>query len=94
MDLSNRAARWFTDYTDGFKTEDAYIKQNIDLKIEHTEKVVSEAVSLAETLEWPQSEVCLAGLIARFHDLARFEQFFQFQTFKDRDSRDHGDWGG
>ena len=48
---------------------------------------------MSRALDWPENEVCLAGLIARFHDLARFEQFSQYQTFKDKDSRDHGDWG-
>lgn len=93
MDISAQASRWFTDYTGGFNTEDLYINKNIRLKEEHTEKVVLEAVSLAKNLDWPEGDIILAGLIARFHDLARFEQFSRFKTFKDRDSRDHGDWG-
>lgn len=93
MDILSQASRWLTTYIGGFKTEDPYVKQNIDLKEEHTEKVVLEAISLAKALGWAESDVCLAGLIARFHDLARFEQFAQYQTFKDKDSRDHGDWG-
>ncbi|OQY33250.1 MAG: hypothetical protein B6241_08240 [Spirochaetaceae bacterium 4572_59] len=88
MDISAQAFRWFTSYVSDFKTE-----QNIILKEEHTEKVVLEAVSLARILDWPEEDIILAGLIARFHDLARFEQFSRFKTFKDKDSKDHGDWG-
>lgn len=93
MDILGQASRWLTNYISEFKTEEPCIKQNIDLKEEHTEKVVLEAISLAKVLGWGERDVCLAGLIARFHDLARFEQFTQYQTFKDKDSRDHGDWG-
>ncbi len=93
MDLLCQASSWSADYINGFKTENTYISKNIDLKEEHTENVVLEAISLARALKWTEDDVCLAGLIARFHDLARFEQFSQYQTFKDRDSRDHGDWG-
>lgn len=92
MELLDLASDWFTKYVNEFKSDNSYIKQNIDLKKEHTENVVLEAISLAKSLAWSESDVCLAGLIARFHDLARFEQFSQYQTFKDRDSRDHGDW--
>lgn len=93
MDILEQASRWFTNYISGFKTEDNYINKNIILKEEHTEKVVVEAISLAKTLDWSEKDIVLAGLIAWFHDLARFEQFSRYKTFKDRDSKDHGDWG-
>ena len=93
MELLCQSSRWLADYINGFKTKDSCIRKNIDLKEEHTEKVVIEAISLARALNWPEEDICLAGLIARFHDLARFEQFSQYRTFKDKDSRDHGDWG-
>jgi len=93
MDILSQASRWFTNYVGEFKTEDHSVNRNIILKEDHTEKVVREAISLAKTLDWPEKEIILAGLIARFHDLARFEQFLRYKTFKDRDSKDHGDWG-
>jgi hypothetical protein len=91
--MLEQASHWFTKYVSGFKTEDNSINTNINLKEEHTEKVVAEAIFLANTLDWSENKIILAGLIAWFHDLARFEQFSRYKTFKDSDSRDHGDWG-
>jgi hypothetical protein len=94
MDISAQASSWFTSYVSEFKTDDPFVNSNIILKEEHTEMVVHEALSLAKSLDWPEKDILLAGLIARFHDLARFEQFTRYRTFKDKDSKDHGDWGG
>lgn len=39
-----------------------------------------------------QEEIEIAGLIGLLHDIARFEQFTQFETFNDLNSFDHGNY--
>ena len=39
----------------------------------------------------PLDRACL--LAALYHDVARFEQYLRWHTFRDRESCDHGQWG-
>ena len=50
MDILCQASRWFTNYVRGFKTDNPNINQNIELKQEHTEKVVLEAYFFVKSL--------------------------------------------
>ena len=40
-----------------------------------------------------QEEIDIATLIGLLHDIARFEQYTKYHTFKDAESIDHGDLG-
>lgn len=48
---------------------------------------------IAKGLQLGQEEIDLATLIGLLHDIARFEQYTQFKTYKDLESFDHGDFG-
>lgn len=84
---------WFHEYAESFYTENEYVHQNIVLKEEHTLRVCKESADLCKSLDLDARECETAGLVALLHDIARFEQFHKYKTFKDKDSRDHGDWG-
>lgn len=62
----------------------------IELKLEHTLNVLANAREIAQSLGARESRVL--QLAALYHDLARFDQFLEYDTFKDKDSRDHGAW--
>ena len=64
---------------------------NIQLKIDHTMRVLreAEAIAAAENLSPELTEECLNA--ALYHDISRFEQFAEYQTFRDSESFDHGD---
>lgn len=63
------------------------------LKRDHTFAVLGHARRIvAEDVPDPlTARACL--LAALYHDVARFEQYLRYATFKDRDSRNHGLWG-
>ncbi len=81
---------WFNNYVQKFnRKEDADFQQNIDLKREHTERVVREIIRLGNELKLDEYALNLAGVIALFHDIGRFEQYKRYQTFSDARSEDH-----
>lgn len=76
-----------------------YVKQyegispKIDLKREHSLRVMKESEGVARSLNLSEEEVELAELIGLLHDIGRFEQIKRYDTFKDLQSIDHGDLG-
>lgn len=65
----------------------------IELKKEHTYRTVEVARKIAESLQLNKEDIDLAQLIALLHDIARFEQLKQYNTYNDLISFDHGDYG-
>lgn len=63
------------------------------LKRDHTFGVLGHARAIvAEDMADPlAARACL--LAALYHDIARFEQYLRYATFRDKDSRNHGLWG-
>ena len=83
--------RWRA-YVDRFRKDGALHPMH-QLKLEHTVRVAADARAVAAGLGWPEAEQNLAEAIGLCHDIARFPQFAQYQTFSDADSIDHGDLG-
>ena len=79
----------FKIYTDNY-TE---LGDPVILKIDHTFRVVDLCEEIAKSLNLNKEDIELAKLCGLLHDIGRFEQYKQYQTFKDRDSVDHGDLG-
>jgi len=65
----------------------------IALKIVHTYRTAKMAEEIAESLKLNEEDVKLAWLIGLLHDIGRFEQLRIYDTFNDRESIDHGDFG-
>ena len=84
-----RAKRVFAEYVKPYDAENDKIK----LKIEHIERVSQVAKKLATKLELGEEDVKLAELIGLLHDIGRFEQIKRFNTFNDRKSVNHGEYG-
>jgi hypothetical protein len=81
--------RWFMDYTEQFSSPEAFIRDNIKLKVEHTARVCENILLLTKMEEVGEEGCRLAEAIALFHDLGRFEQFMKYRTFKDSESENH-----
>lgn len=62
----------------------------IALKISHIVRVAHKSRMLAERMGLSSDEIALAELIGLLHDIGRFEQVAQYNTFKDSDSVNHG----
>jgi len=81
----------FTAYARSFLCGEAETDANIQLKIDHTMRVIRETQSIAAAENFPvqTTEECLHA--ALYHDISRFEQFSRYHTFRDSESFDHGD---
>ncbi len=70
--------------------EDARIREALLFKLKHSENVATIANNISLFIfknETPQKHSRIAGLL---HDIARFEQMKQYNTFVDSKSFDHG----
>lgn len=65
----------------------------LDLKRHHTLQVLAHARRIVAEGHFPPplDRACL--LAALYHDVARFEQYLRWRTFRDRESCNHGQWG-
>jgi putative nucleotidyltransferase with HDIG domain len=85
--------QWFCSYVRTFKYGDRNFQENIILKEKHTMHVCKEILKIGKQLGLNNDELCLAEVIALFHDIGRFEQYARYQTFVDRKSEDHAQLG-
>lgn len=83
------AKKNFSKYTEKFDLKN----ENIKKKQQHSLRVMQISKEIAEKLELEQEKIELATLIGLLHDIARFEQYTIYRTFRDFDSIDHGDYG-
>jgi putative nucleotidyltransferase with HDIG domain len=80
---------WFINYVQKFKSGNPDWQPNIILKEEHTRRVCKEILDIGRKIGLNDEDLCLAKVIALFHDIGRFEQFARYQTFVDRNSVNH-----
>ncbi|MCF8104131.1 MAG: HD domain-containing protein [Desulfohalobiaceae bacterium] len=80
----------FEEYVTRFARETAPEQKNIDLKKDHTLRVLEEARRIIVFLGLAQDQACPVELAALYHDLGRFLQFAMYRTFQDRLSINHG----
>ncbi len=57
----------------------------------HSLRVMEIATQIATEENFSEEEIEIATLIGLLHDIARFKQFTEYQTFRDHESFDHGD---
>ena len=79
----------FLKYTENYDLENESIKR----KQLHSLRVMRISKEIASGLNLNDDEKQIATLIGLLHDIARFEQYTQYKTFRDKDSIDHGDLG-
>ena len=85
--------KWFYNYVQTFKAGQNDQQQNIALKEEHTLRVCREIVDIGNQLKLSENELYLSEIIALLHDIGRFEQYFIYKTFVDRQSVNHAEFG-
>ena len=89
MELNlNTAQKEFLKYTEQFDLKN----ENIKRKQLHSLRVMKISREIATKIGLAQNDIDLATLIGLLHDIARFEQYTQFQTYRDLESFDHGDY--
>ncbi|NIA11653.1 MAG: HD domain-containing protein [Nitrospiraceae bacterium] len=80
---------WFGSYVQQFKSGDPGCLPNVVLKEKHTKRVCKEILGIGKEIGLNEQDLCLAEIIALFHDIGRFEQYARYHTFVDRDSVNH-----
>jgi putative nucleotidyltransferase with HDIG domain len=84
-----KAKKEFIAYTNQFDINNP----NIERKIGHSIRVMGISKKIAESLKLDKEQIELAALIGLLHDIGRFNQMKKYNTFNDKDSIDHGDYG-
>lgn len=84
-----KAKKAFKEYIKDYNPEDPKIK----IKITHIERVAQVAKELAKDLKLSQEDIELAELIGLLHDIGRFEQIRVYNTFLDKNSINHAEYG-
>lgn len=80
---------WFNTYIKTFYGHSDYIDANIKLKDDHTQRVLNEMKYLCDHIDLSENDKYLAYTVALLHDIGRFEQFKQHQTYIDQKSENH-----
>jgi hypothetical protein len=80
---------WFDTYTSGFLGADEGVNAPLRMKQEHTYRTCREILVLAGQLALNEHQKQIAEIVALFHDVGRFPQFAEYQTFNDAQSIDH-----
>lgn len=83
------AQKKFNEYVDSFEELTVEQEDNFEIKRRHSLRVADIAKNMAEKLDAQEGDVHLAYLIGLFHDIGRFMQFKEFNTFNDEKSVDH-----
>lgn len=81
--------KWFVEYVESFRSNNKGIQRNYDLKLLHTSNVCKNIIEIGKELELNKSDLNISEIIALFHDLGRFEQYFKYNTFADAKSENH-----
>ena len=88
----NLAQTDFKAYYESFKGLTDQQQHNFTIKLEHSLRVAGICNMIAQKLGWTEEErgiACIAGI---FHDVGRFKQLIEFDTFNDTKSVDHAEY--
>lgn len=82
---------WFNNYCNSFKELTESQRLNFGIKKEHSLRVADIALFISDKLEWTDEERQIAFLVGLLHDIGRFRQIVEFDTFHDDKSVDHAE---
>ena len=85
----NNAKRVFKEYVSNYNLQDG----KIALKVAHILRVSELSKKIATSLNLSEEDIKLAELIGLLHDIGRFEQVRRYNTFIDKISINHGEYG-
>ena len=68
-------------------------KEKIILKKNHSIRVMNLCVKYAKKLGFNDEDISLAKVIGLLHDIGRFEQLKQYDSFEDEKTIDHASLG-
>lgn len=91
-EVVNISVKVFNTYIDSFKELSENQKRNFDIKKEHSIRVAENCILLGEKLDFTENQMQIAYMAGLFHDIGRFKQLVEFDTFNDEKSVDHAEY--
>ncbi|MCY1720914.1 HD domain-containing protein [Prolixibacteraceae bacterium Z1-6] len=88
----NLSTKKFDVYYSSFNGLTEEQQNNFKIKKDHSIRVAETALQLAERLDLGEKDKSLAFFIGLFHDIGRFKQLVEYNTFDDSKSVDHADY--
>jgi HD superfamily phosphohydrolase YqeK len=82
---------WVNKYYGTFKGLTENHQRIFEIKKEHSLRVADITLHLSDKLEWAEEDKKLAFLVGILHDIGRFSQMAEFNTFSDEKSVDHAE---
>lgn len=86
-------SKWFETYVHQFADGNGRLPPMLKLKLEHSRRVSDEAAGIGRDLGFNEGDTRTARMLGLFHDIGRFTQFTDHQTFRDELSFNHGQRG-
>ena len=90
-ELIRLSTDWFNKYYETFTELSENHQRIFEIKKEHSLRVADIALLLSDKLEWADDDKKLTFLIGILHDIGRFSQMHEFNTFSDEKSVDHAE---
>lgn len=88
------AQGFFENYTAKFlEHSDQSVVESLTLMKKHSLRVADLSVLIARSLQLEENDVLFSGLIGLLHDIGRFEQYVNSESFDDQKLKDHGETG-
>ena len=85
----NKAKEVYKEYISNYNPNEP----RIALKISHIYRTAEKSKWIAEKLRLNEEDILLAEFIGLLHDIGRFEQVKRYNTFLDKISVNHGEYG-
>ena len=90
-ELISISTDWFNSYCSSFTELTETQRVNFNIKKEHSLRVADIALYISDKLEWTDEERQIAFLVGLLHDIGRFSQLVEFDTFNDEKSVNHAE---
>ena len=88
----NTSKLMFEEYIGSFSDLPEEFIKNFSIKRDHSIRVASISNEIAQNQKFSQDECKLAYFIGIFHDIGRFKQLLEFNTFNDSKSVNHAEY--
>ncbi|MFH1985671.1 MAG: HD domain-containing protein [Pseudomonadota bacterium] len=80
---------WFHSFSKGYLQGTAEDKRNIQMKIDHSMRVLRVSEEIIDWLDLPSPTSGICRIAALFHDVGRFDQYARFQSYNDLKTVNH-----
>lgn len=88
-DFLIRLRQQYATYVDSFRDVQGGLPELLQLKLDHTHRVVEDARQIMVLEKWDEMAFATGEACALLHDTARYSQLVRFGTFRDSESFDH-----